>query len=84
MGKHGDEARGQSACFRPFPKEGERLVARCLRKDPDRRIQTIADLKVPLQQFKDESDSGSLRGVAPPAVAPAKRRKLAWAAVSDS
>src|SRR5262249_6888639 len=42
------------------PTELDRLIMRCLRKDSGRRFQTMADLKVALQELKDESDSGHL------------------------
>jgi serine/threonine protein kinase len=42
------------------PRELDRIVQRCLRKDPARRFQTMADLKVALEELKDESDSGRL------------------------
>ncbi len=44
------------------PPELERIVLRCLRKDPARRFQTMADLKVALAELKEESDSGKLAG----------------------
>ena len=34
------------------PAELERVVNRCLRKQPDRRFQTMADLKVALEEVK--------------------------------
>jgi len=40
------------------PRELERVVARCLRKDPARRFQTAADLKVVLEELREESESG--------------------------
>jgi serine/threonine protein kinase len=43
-----------------IPRELERIVMRCLRKDPDRRFQHMADLKVALEDVKEESDSGKL------------------------
>ena len=43
-----------------IPREMERIVMRCLRKDPDRRFQHMADLKVALEELKEESDSGKL------------------------
>ncbi|MGB7762601.1 MAG: protein kinase [Bryobacteraceae bacterium] len=46
-----------------IPKELERLVMRCLRKDPERRVQHMADLKVALEELKEESDSGKLTPV---------------------
>jgi serine/threonine protein kinase len=42
------------------PRDVERLIIRCLRKDPNRRIQTMIDLKVALEELKEESDSGRL------------------------
>ncbi len=42
------------------PRELDRIVHRCLRKDPARRFQTMADLKVALEELKDESDTGLL------------------------
>jgi serine/threonine protein kinase len=54
--------------------EIERLLVRCLRKDPERRFQTMADLKVALQELKDESESGRL---ALANHAPAERKR-AW------
>jgi len=33
---------------------------RCLRKDPARRFQSMADLKVALEELKEEFDSGAL------------------------
>jgi len=41
----------------------ERLVERCLRKEPDRRIQTMADLKVALEELYESptTTSGSIR-----------------------
>ena len=57
------------------PSELERVVARCLRKDPARRLQTMADLRVALEELKEESDSGKLT---PAALKPTRRRRLRW------
>ncbi len=57
----------------PLPAEVERMVARCLRKDPQRRWQNMSDLKVALQDLKEESDSGTLSASLAAAVKPAKR-----------
>jgi len=40
--------------------ELERLVGRCLRKDPQQRLRSMADLRVALQELKEESESGRL------------------------
>jgi Tol biopolymer transport system component len=36
----------------------EKIILRCLRKSPDRRWQSMADLKVALEDLREESDSG--------------------------
>jgi serine/threonine protein kinase len=41
------------------PKELERIILRCLRKEPARRFQHMTDLRVELQEIKEESDSGT-------------------------
>jgi len=43
-----------------LPREVERVVKRCLRKDPAHRFQHTDDLKVALEELKAESDSGEL------------------------
>ena len=53
------------------PKELERIIQRCLRKDPGRRFQHMGDVKVELQELKEESDS---QASAPAGAATAKRR----------
>jgi Tol biopolymer transport system component len=58
-----------------IPRELERIVVRCLKKDPGRRFQNIADLKVALRELKDESDSGTLTP-APSAVSTRNRSRL--------
>jgi Tol biopolymer transport system component/serine/threonine protein kinase len=58
-----------------LPAELDRVLARCLRKDPARRFQTMADLRVALEELKEESDSGNLT-----AGAPARKRRWQWAA----
>src|SRR5262249_14795769 len=48
-----------------IPYDLEKIVNRCLRKDPNRRLQTMADLKVTLEELKNESDSGALAETLP-------------------
>jgi Tol biopolymer transport system component/predicted Ser/Thr protein kinase len=62
------------------PRELERIVNRCLRKDPNRRFQDMADLRVALEELKDELDSGKLPAMGMPepgAPAPARNWRLA-------
>jgi len=66
------------------PPELDRIIARCLKKDPTRRWQSMADVKVALDELRDEMESSSIdrgrptskdRGVA----LPAKRRLIVGA-----
>ncbi len=52
------------------PAEGARLISRMMRKDPQRRVQSMADVKLTLEDLREESTTGS----SPPVVAPIKRR----------
>jgi eukaryotic-like serine/threonine-protein kinase len=42
-----------------LPRELERLILRCLRKEPERRYQTMLDVRIELEEIKEESDSAS-------------------------
>ena len=58
-----------------IPQELERVIARCLRKEPERRFQHMADLKVALEEVKEESDSSKVAAAQFPA-RPRKNRFL--------
>ena len=45
---------------RDLPPQLGRVIARCLRKEPARRFQHMADLKVELDELRQESESGKL------------------------
>ena len=47
------------------PAELDRVISRCLKKDPERRWQTMADVKVALEELRDEMDSTNFSGVIP-------------------
>ena len=47
-----------SAIVPSVPSDLEKVILRCLRKDPERRFQHIADVKVALQEIKEDSESG--------------------------
>jgi len=51
------------------PAELDRLIRRCLKKDPARRIQSMSDLRASLEDLKDEFDSGTLSKASLPPVA---------------
>jgi eukaryotic-like serine/threonine-protein kinase len=63
-----EESKPASQIAEALPKELERVITRCLRKDRERRFHGVHDLKVELQELKEESDSGVLEtaGVAKP------------------
>ena len=60
-----------------IPTELARLINRCLRKDPARRFQHMDDVKVALDELKEESDSGALETTGVAKTKP--RRRLTWA-----
>ena len=66
-----------------LPRDLEKLLLRCLRKSPERRWQSMADLKVALQDLREESD-------APPCGRTVRRRcppaggQSPWRSVSRS
>jgi predicted Ser/Thr protein kinase len=64
------------------PRDLEKIIARCLRKNPDRRFQHMDDVKVALEELKEESESGKLEAAAPSARLYIKRSpRLAAAAL---
>jgi Tol biopolymer transport system component/predicted Ser/Thr protein kinase len=71
------EPKAASEISASVPTELDKIIARCLRKDPERRAQGIADIKLALEELKQESESGRLSGqvgaatdVRPPAQPP--------------
>jgi serine/threonine protein kinase len=68
-----EDLKPASALNEEIPSEAERLLNRCLRKDPQRRWQTMSDLRVALQDLKEDSESGKLQV----AIAPERRNKRA-------
>jgi Tol biopolymer transport system component len=66
------------------PREVERIIMRCLRKDAERRWQSMADLKVALEDALEEVESGKAivsAGVADASVAQRSLPLLIWAAM---
>jgi Tol biopolymer transport system component len=57
------------------PRDLEKIITRCLRKDPERRFQTMADARVSLLELKEDTDSGKLA-----AELPSRPRRRVWAA----
>jgi serine/threonine protein kinase len=67
-----------------LPRDLEKAIVRCLRKSPERRWQSMADLKVALEELRDEYESGAL--AAPGASIPASRwqRPSSWTLVAGA
>jgi serine/threonine protein kinase len=74
-----EEPRPAAELNATLPADIEPILARCLRKDPQRRWQTMSDLKVVLQDLKEDSESGKLHA-ALPAARSRRRSPLIWAA----
>ena len=51
----------------PVPRELERIIARCLKKNAQRRWQSMADVRIALEEFREELDSGQLTPSSPAA-----------------
>ncbi len=64
-----------------IPQELGKIITRCLRKDPARRFQHMGDVKVALEDLKEESVSGALDQALSRAK-PGKRLLIRWATVT--
>ena len=60
-----------------LPREVERLISRCLRKELNQRSQHMEDVKIALEELKEESDSGVLEAAA--VTRPRHGHRLRWA-----
>jgi eukaryotic-like serine/threonine-protein kinase len=59
------------------PHDFEKIIARCLRKNPEKRFHFMKDVMVELEEMKEESDSGKLAEAAP--TERPSRRVAIWA-----
>jgi serine/threonine protein kinase/Tol biopolymer transport system component len=60
-----EEPRLASQIAKDLPLELERIITRCLKKDPRRRFQHVGDVQVELVELKEEVDSGALASAPP-------------------
>jgi tRNA A-37 threonylcarbamoyl transferase component Bud32/Tol biopolymer transport system component len=60
------------------PRDVERIISRCLRKDPQRRWQSMADVKVALEDVLEELESGKLGAVEGAVLVQPTRSFRAW------
>ncbi|MGH8429071.1 MAG: protein kinase domain-containing protein, partial [Solimonas sp.] len=65
-----DEPKALSAIVAGIPRDLEKIVARCLRKDPERRFHHMADIRVALEEVREESQASP----SPVPAAPTARR----------
>jgi Tol biopolymer transport system component/tRNA A-37 threonylcarbamoyl transferase component Bud32 len=61
-----------------IPRDVERIISRCLRKDPQRRWQSMADVKVALEDAIDELEAGKSGLTDGTAAAVSRRRANVW------
>lgn len=59
-----------------IPNEVERIIARCLRKDPQRRWQSIADIRAALEDALEDIESGKLPAPAAAGSPPFRKPRL--------
>jgi eukaryotic-like serine/threonine-protein kinase len=76
---HKEPAPISEAARDPVVPELQNVIARCLRKDPQRRIQHLDDVKLALEELKQKSVSGS-QALSPVARARSRRRGV-WTAL---
>lgn len=76
-----DEPRQISEIVSTVPPELGRIVTRCLRKDAARRFQHMDDVKVELQEIKEEYESGKLAAVTPLSSGPKRIAPRAYLSV---
>jgi Tol biopolymer transport system component len=71
-----DDPKAVSSVLPDVPYDLEKIISRCLRKDPERRLQHMDDVKTLLEELKEESDSGKVTAAA--TVSAPSRRAHIW------
>jgi Tol biopolymer transport system component/serine/threonine protein kinase len=77
-----DDPKPVSSITPDAPRDLEKIISRCLRKDLERRFQNMADLKVALEELKEESDSGKLSALSAVGAPSGRKSRLLWALAS--
>ena len=73
-----EQPKPPSELVQDLPKELERIVLRCLRKEQSRRFQNIADVKIELQELKEESESQAATPGGRPATPAVVSKRRTW------
>ena len=73
------QPKSPTALVSGVPTDLEKVILRCLRKDPERRFQHMSDVKVALQEIKEDSEAGTAA-----ASRPRNRRGLLIAALAGT
>ncbi|HEY2015948.1 MAG TPA: protein kinase, partial [Bryobacteraceae bacterium] len=60
------------------PKELERIVTRCLRKELPRRSQSMAEIKIALEELKEETESGTSATIPADGRKPNRQGRRLW------
>jgi serine/threonine protein kinase/Tol biopolymer transport system component len=55
-----DDPRPASEVSAGLPRELEKLITRCLRKEPERRVHSMVDVRLALEEIRDESECGNV------------------------
>src|SRR5438093_5601614 len=73
-----EEPKPVSGIVPDVPRDLEKVISRCLRKDSARRFQHMDDVKVALEELKEESDSGKLPEATTSVVPGGRKSRLVW------
>ncbi|HVN78659.1 MAG TPA: protein kinase [Terriglobia bacterium] len=73
-----EEPKPASQIVKGLPHELEKIIQRCLRKDPGWRFQHMDDVRIELGELKQEYDSGGLTGTTPVGPASQSLALQAW------
>ena len=60
------------------PEEIQRVIRRCLRKDPEQRFQSMSDIRIALEDLRDDLRSGTLNSAARATALSRRRRLSRW------
>jgi Tol biopolymer transport system component len=71
-----EPAKAVSQVNATVPRDIERIISRCHRKDPSKRVQSMADLRVALEELRDDFNAGRLNSGLVPVVPGARRRRI--------